>query len=162
MSYSYTFNNDSAYLVHFNKNHDKRGRFAVGDGDGDGVRDERKTKKNNEEVLKEYFTKNAKRNSAFTKYAEAASGLKTAKRVSTGILAGGVGAGAIMLGAGFLLDNPALLVLGLESATAGTVYGTAGLVGSFIEERRLTHLMEDFEKYDVDSGVDQTVNVKKA
>ena len=24
------------YLIHYNKNHDKRGRFAAGDGDGDG------------------------------------------------------------------------------------------------------------------------------
>lgn len=30
----------SDYLVHFNKNHDKLGRFAIGDGDGDGIRDD--------------------------------------------------------------------------------------------------------------------------
>ena len=29
-----------SYLVHFNKNHDKLGRFAIGDGDGDGIRDD--------------------------------------------------------------------------------------------------------------------------
>ena len=28
------------YLIHFNKNHDKLGRFAIGDGDGDGIRDD--------------------------------------------------------------------------------------------------------------------------
>lgn len=29
-----------SYLIHFNKNHDKLGRFAIGDGDGDGIRDD--------------------------------------------------------------------------------------------------------------------------
>ena len=29
----------SDYLIHFNKNHDKLGRFATGDGDGDGKRE---------------------------------------------------------------------------------------------------------------------------
>ena len=28
------------YLIHFNRNHDKLGRFAIGDGDGDGIRDD--------------------------------------------------------------------------------------------------------------------------
>ena len=31
-----------SYLVHFNRLHDKRGRFTYGDGDGDGRRDDRK------------------------------------------------------------------------------------------------------------------------
>ena len=29
-----------SYLVHYNKNHDKLGRFTIGDGDGDGTRDD--------------------------------------------------------------------------------------------------------------------------
>ena len=35
-----------AYLIHYNKNHDKLGRFASGDGNGDGVvvRKSKKTK----------------------------------------------------------------------------------------------------------------------
>lgn len=32
-----------SYLIHFNRLHDKRGRFTYGDGDGDGRRDDRKT-----------------------------------------------------------------------------------------------------------------------
>jgi len=28
------------YLIHFNKNHDKRGRFTSGDGDNDGILDD--------------------------------------------------------------------------------------------------------------------------
>lgn len=28
------------YLIHFNKNHDKNGRFTSGDGDGDGILDD--------------------------------------------------------------------------------------------------------------------------
>ena len=28
------------YLIHFNKNHDKLGRFSAGDGDGDSIRDD--------------------------------------------------------------------------------------------------------------------------
>lgn len=31
-----------SYLVHFNRLHDKKGRFTYGDGDGDGRRDDRK------------------------------------------------------------------------------------------------------------------------
>lgn len=30
----------SSYLIHFNKNHDKNGRFTSGDGDGDGIIDD--------------------------------------------------------------------------------------------------------------------------
>lgn len=30
----------SSYLIHFNKNHDKNGRFTSGDGDGDGITDD--------------------------------------------------------------------------------------------------------------------------
>lgn len=30
----------ASYLIHYNKNHDKLGRFAIGDGDGDGIRDD--------------------------------------------------------------------------------------------------------------------------
>lgn len=32
------------YLMHFNRNHDKRGRFTKGDGDGDGRRNDRNPK----------------------------------------------------------------------------------------------------------------------
>jgi hypothetical protein len=28
------------YLIHFNRNHDKKGRFTYGDGDGDGIDDD--------------------------------------------------------------------------------------------------------------------------
>lgn len=44
MDYSNT--DYSEYLMHFNRNHDKKsGRFTYGDGDGDGVRDDHSNKK---------------------------------------------------------------------------------------------------------------------
>ena len=39
------------YLVHYNRNHDKKsGRFTYGDGDGDGIRDDHSNQKDKETV----------------------------------------------------------------------------------------------------------------
>lgn len=34
-----------SYLIHFNRNHDIKGRFTIGDGDGDGVSDDHSHRK---------------------------------------------------------------------------------------------------------------------
>ena len=39
-----------SYLVHFNRLHDKKGRFTYGDGDGDGARNDKSSDKYNKNV----------------------------------------------------------------------------------------------------------------
>lgn len=62
MAYKHTFNRDYDYLVHFNKNHDKKnGRFTFGDGDGDGQLDDHAHRS---KVYQKYVGDNGKLTSA--------------------------------------------------------------------------------------------------
>lgn len=47
----------SDYLIHFNKNHDKRGQFTYGDGDRDGIRDDHHHYKENKSDLIDFKKK---------------------------------------------------------------------------------------------------------
>lgn len=105
MSYKCTFNNDSAYLVHFNKNHDKKGQFTFGDGDGDGTRDD-----HHHDI--DEITGRVK------------TGFKDAQKRQTkrAIISGATAiGGAGIAAAGVFMSNPALLEIGIATLGAGAI-----------------------------------------
>lgn len=166
--YLITYNPDSEYFQHFNRNHDKKsGRFTFGDGDGDGTVNERKTKdtkvkkESNLQELRKFYVKNAKINPEFTRLSTEASSTDTLRKVGTGVLAGGLGIGAVLAGAAFLAESPVLLGPAVGLAYASTIYGGGTVVGSFIEEARLTRIKKDFEEFHLSDSQNPTVNIKK-
>lgn len=105
MAYKYTFNNDSVYLVHFNKNHDKKGQFTFGDGDGDGVRDDH------------HHDINEINNRVKTGFKDAQK-RQTKRAIISGATAIG---GAGLAAAGVFMSNPAMLQIGIATLGAGAI-----------------------------------------
>lgn len=172
--YLITYNPDSEYLQHFNRNHDKKsGRFTFGDGDGDGTVNERKSKEKSTSTepkrkaiestkeLSKFFVKNAKTNAEFTRTAKEVSELDIAKKIGAGVLGGGIGSAAILAGIGLLTENPVLFIPAAELAYVGIVGGGGITASAFIEQAKLTKIKNDFEEFDLASAPNPTVNVKK-
>lgn len=116
MAYTYTFVDNSNYLIHFNKNHDKRGRFSIGDGDGDGTRDDHHAKQD------ETTSKKVK-----LKYDRAVLGVNYALDASL------IGLSTYNLAVGLITQNYAKAAIGGLGLAAGAVY--AGI--DFVNTKRV-------------------------
>lgn len=168
--YLITYNPNSEYLQHFNRNHDKKsGRFTFGDGDGDGIVNERKQKETepkrkaieSTKELSKFFVKNAKTNAEFTRTAKEVSELDIAKKIGAAVAGGGIGSAAILAGIGLLTNNPVWYIPAAELAYIGVVGGGGITASTFIEQAKLTKIKNDFEEFDLASAPNPTVNVKK-
>jgi hypothetical protein len=135
MAYTYTFVDNSNYIAHFNKNHDKSGRFAIGDGDGDGTRDDHHAKQDKATTSKKVKLK----------YDRAALGVNYALDASL------IGLSTYNLAVGLITQNYAKVALGGIGLAAGTVY--AGI--DFVNTKRVLNaekVLNDIEKLKSESS----------
>lgn len=120
-----------SYLVHYNKNHNpKNGQFAPGDGDGDGVVNDRKSKITPDSVQGKIAMYNGKDKLK-----------KNYDSYTTNIAISGAaaGLGALGIAAGIYLGNPLIMKFG-----AGAIGASVITVGQNLVERHKTKNLMDF------------------
>lgn len=154
----------SEYLMHFNKNHDKKsGRFSFGDGDGDGVRDDHsnQTKKQSES---DGSKKTVVVSSLKNEHNPFSGHKKTKIEVSDDVYkeimksdtkhdiirgSSSLVSGGLYLAAGILTENPVALGVGvafLLSSAANYVDSGTHFVNNIIDKKYKDKPVEEFDK----------------